>query len=897
MLNRLKNLFSPPDEAESRSNNADRNMQRPDLAKESVTHKEQGDAHLMEGRLDEAKVCYQQAIGLNPSYAKAHSNLGFILKEQGNYGEAERCLQTALSIDPAIADAHYMLGTILKARGQLEEAVQHFRKALELDPDHLFAYRDLCYALFQHGKIDEAKEVIATGIAHHPGIADYHYYLGNIYSHAGEFDKAIDSYRTALSIQPAFAGAHFNLGVAQQQQGKPGDAAASYRKAIAVSPDFADAHFNLGIVLFKEQRLLPEAEACFRRVLEINPDHADAHYNLGNILKELGRLTEAEASYRRTLQIKPGHADAHLNLGNIFLTLDRLDEAETCYRRALQTAPDSAEAHSNLGNVLKEMGRLDDAEASYRRALQVNPELAEVYSNLGATLGTMGRQDEAIACCQRALQLKPLLVEAYTNLGAAQQALSRFVEAEASYRRALQINPNLPDAHSNLAGTLREMGRLAEAEASYRQAIQKTPSHAIANSSLLFLYSYHALLDPHEYLAQARKWELACIPEQDRQLARHRIFRPPPLDGRRLKVGYVSGDFRQHAVSYFIEQLFTHHDRARVELFAYSNSVIQDTVTGRLQALAEHWINITAMGDAQARDRIGADGIDVLIDLSGHTEGNRLGILARRAAPVQAYYLGYFASTGLSEMDYWIGDEIVTPPETDSHFSEQVWRLPRVSWSYDGKDAPPPSWKPASDGAVCVGSFNQLSKLTTTTLALWAKILHALPEGRLLLKTKELADINNRHRILNALAGLGVSPNRIELQDSSITPSWGEHMAFYNRLDIVLDPVGAMGGVTSTCDALWMGAPVITLEGDRVASRATAALLNAIGHPEWIAHSEAEYLDKAVSLARDVEQRKALRSSQRDLMARSPLCDAKDLAMNLENAYVEMFNRWLNKNR
>ena len=235
---------------------------------------------------------------------------------------------------------------------------------------------------------------------------------------------------------------------------------------------------------------------------------------------------------------------------------------------------------------------------------------------------------------------------------------------------------------------------------------------------------------PQKYLIQARKWEHACLPKQDRQAARNRVFQRAPLAGRRLRVGYVSGDFRQHAVSYFIEQLFTHHDRKRVELFAYSNSVIQDAVTIRLHALAEHWVQITGMNDTVARDRIEADGIDVLIDLSGHTSGNRMGVFALRAAPVQAYYLGYFASTGLTEMDYWIGDEIVTPPETDSHFSEQVWRLPRVWVSYKTiADAPDPDWCPATDGSVWVGSFNNLGKLTPKTLALWPRCSTLFQKG------------------------------------------------------------------------------------------------------------------------------------------------------------------------
>jgi predicted O-linked N-acetylglucosamine transferase (SPINDLY family) len=400
--------------------------------------------------------------------------------------------------------------------------------------------------------------------------------------------------------------------------------------------------------------------------------------------------------------------------------------------------------------------------------------------------------------------------------------------------------------------------------------------------------------DSAAYLALARGWEQACVPEAERLAAKGRRFRRAPLAGRRLRVGYVSGDFREHAVSYFVEQLFARHDRAKLELFAYSAHVRQDAVTARLQALAEHWVHVAGKCDAVVRDRIEADAIDVLIDLSGHTADNRLGVFARRAAPVQVHYLGYFASTGLTEMDYWIGDGILTPAATDAQFSERVWRLPRVWMSYAGKaDAPVPDWRPAEDGAVWLGSFNNLGKMTPATLALWAQVLHALPQGRLFLKSRNLADSDWRQRILGSFAAHGIAGARIELQDGSATPGWSEHMACYNRLDIALDPVGAIGGATTTCDALWMAVPVVGLVGDRTASRMTASMLDAIGHPEWIAQTQVEYIAKVVALARDVNQRKALRTSQRAEMAASPLCDPESLAGALEQAYVAMYECWL----
>ena len=495
--------------------------------------------------------------------------------------------------------------------------------------------------------------------------------------------------------------------------------------------------------------------------------------------------------------------------------------------------------------------------------------------------------------CRQVLNADPMHFDALHLLGVITNQSGDGERDIGLIGNAIQQNPQHPYAHNNLGLALEAQGKLDEAMASYRRALEVKPDYAQAYSNLLLLHAYHATLEPAAYLLLARGWELACVPALEREVAGKRSFKCPPLAGRRLKIAYVSGDFRQHAVSYFIEQLFACHDRARVELYAYSTDGTRDAITERIQAMVEHWLPVAGLSDTALRERIEADGIDVLIDLSGHTAHNRLGVFARRAAPVQVHYLGYFASTGLSEMDYFIGDAVLTPPEMDKHFTEQVWRLPRIRASYDGKaDAPKPDWRPDPAGTIRVGSFSNLGKLTTETFALWSKVLHALPHGQLLLKTKELTDAGNRQRILDAMAAQGIPPERIELQSSEITPGWREHMAYYNRLDIALDPVGAHGGYTTSCDALWMGVPVITLEGDRMATRMTASILSAIGHPEWIAHSEADYVDKVVALARDVEQRQALRSLQRERMAGSSLCDAKGLASRLEDSYCEMFERW-----
>jgi len=545
---------------------------------------------------------------------------------------------------------------------------------------------------------------------------------------------------------------------------------------------------------------------------------------------------------------------------------------------------------NNLGLALHALGDLDDAVACFCRALQVEPTYADAHVNLGSALQDRAQVAEAVASYRRALEIEPEDARAHVNLGNALQDLGQLQQAAASYRRALEVRPDFAEAHSNLGNVLADLGEFDSATASYRRAVEIKPDLAEAHSSLLCLMTYRGSVPVAEYLLEARQWETRALPRAALESPPRRDFKRRPLANRRLRVGYVSGDFRLHPVSYFVKQLLEHHDRARIELFAYPTSSMRDRTTEQLQRLTEHWHPLVSLNDETARQRIEADEIDVLIDLCGHTMHNRLGVFARRAAPVQAHYLGYFGSTGLTEMDYWIGDDFLTPSWMDSHFSERVWRLPRVWISYGGKaDAPVPAWQPSEDGALWLGSFNNLGKLTPVTLALWAEVLHALPRAKLLLKTKDLADANNRRRILDAMAVHGISPDRIELQDSRATPVWSAHMAYYDRLDVALDPVGGMGGATTTCDALWMGAPVIALEGDRVASRMTASLLDAVGRPKWIARSEAEYIDKAVALARNVDERKALRSSQRARMAASPLCDARGLAASLEAAYFEMF--------
>jgi len=729
----------------------------------------------------------------------------------------------------------------------------------------------------------------ATASTFVPPTADQLVQAGLTHHQAGELTLANEAYQQALQLSPKHPDALHLLGMIAHEIGDHALAAELIGMALQVNPQMPIYLCNLGSVL-QAQGQFDEAIACLRKAIIIQPDHAIFHYNLGHALQAHGQLRAAVESYRTALTLAPNHLETLSNLGHTLRALGEIEPAIEVYRQAIALAPDFAEMHFNLGVAFSAQGEFDAAIQSYREAIRLSANYAQAFCNLGAALLAQNKYEESVLNYQHAIMINPELSEAHYNLGIALQAQDKLEAAVASFRKTLDLQPQFVECLCNLGNALRAQGHLNEAIECYQKALAIKPDYANAYSNLLFLLSYHATTSPLDYLNQARGWEQACIPATIRKAAREKQFNRPSLCGRRLKVGYVSGDFRKHAVSYFIEQIFAHHDRAKLEVFAYSNNRSSDEVTERLKTLAEHWIPIANLSDAELCELMEVEQLDVLIDLSAHSAHNRLGVFARRAAPAQATYL-YFASTGLSEMDYWIGDEVLTPPALNDQFSETVWRLARVWLSYKTiADAPAPNWRPAGDGTIWLGSFNNLGKITPFTLQLWARILHALPEGRLLLKNKELADAGNQQRIFNELTSLGISSDRIELQPGS---NWSDYMAQHDRLDIALDPVGAHGGGTSTCDALWMGVPVIHRAGDHVGSRFAASILSAIGQSEWVAQSEAEYVEKTIALARNVELRKQLRFAQRNKMSSSPLCDAHGLARSLEEAYHGMYTRWL----
>jgi len=548
---------------------------------------------------------------------------------------------------------------------------------------------------------------------------------------------------------------------------------------------------------------------------------------------------------------------------------------------------DFGEAQNNLGTALQKQGRLDEAVASYRQALLLTPEDADAHRNLGNALQHQEKFDEAVASYLTAISLKPNHPETHSNLGTVFHQLGKFEEAVSSYRQALLLKPDYAEAYNNLGSALQNLDRTEEAVACYERALSFKPDFPEAYSNLLCIHASTRDISPEEERRLATKWECTVLSVAERAAARNRKFSRPPRIGRKLRLGIVSAEIGNHAVAEFVEPFLEQVDRNRFEVTLFPTRLNNDFRALRMKAMADDFVPLVGLSDAHAAEAIRSAAIDVLMDTTGHTQNCRLGISAHRAAPVQITYVGYWGTTGLTEMDWIVGDRNF-PPHFAEHFSEDIWRLHRSAVCYRGdRSLPNTNWKPDSDGAVWLGSFNRYKKIREATLGLWAKVMNAVPESKLLLEDRAADDSCNHQRIVDTLALYGVAGERIFFEP--FVSGHVRHMVLYDRLDIALDTIPFNSGTTG-CDALWMGVPLVTIEGDTSAGRIAGGYLQSLGKPEWIAHSEDEYVAIVARLARDVEGRKALRPIQRELMANSELCDSTSLANALQDAFEQMFD-------
>ena len=603
---------------------------------------------------------------------------------------------------------------------------------------------------------------------------------------------------------------------------------------------------------------------------------------------QAGQLSQADALYRQILAREPKHADALHHLGLIAHQGGR-NEAVDLIRQAIALRPNFPQAFNNLGNVLREKGKPQEAIVAYRQAIARKSNYAEAYSNLGNALKDTGQVSEAIAAYHRAIALKPNYPGAYSNLGNALRDSGQGDEAIAAFGQAIALKPDYAEAFNNLGNALKDVGQVDEAIAAYRRAIEFRPGYSDAHSNLLHTLHYQPGYDPQSIAREHSCWNRQHAEPLKQFILPHAN---DPNPDRRLRIGYVSPDLRQHSVAYFLENLLAHHDAESVEVTCYSDVVRPDATTARLKKLSAQWCDIAGLNDAQVEQRVREDGIDILVDLAGHTANNRLLLFARKPAPVQVTYLGYPDSTGLRTMDYRLTDAYADPPGIRVESStEQLVRLPGTFLCYRPSDVSPQVGPVAAlgNGHVTFGSFNALAKVNAPLVAMWSKILDQVPKSRLILKGRGLGSATAQQHILELFVAHDIGPDRVEMV--GWIASKAEHLQLYNRIDIALDTF-PYHGATTTCEAMWMGVPVITLAGKAHVSRVGVSLLSNVGMPDLIADSQDGYVRVASELAGDVARLGQLRSTLRQQMQQSPLMDAPRFARNVEAAYRQMWQTW-----
>jgi len=599
-----------------------------------------------------------------------------------------------------------------------------------------------------------------------------------------------------------------------------------------------------------------------------------------------GRLADAEAVCRKLLQARPRDPEVLHLLSRITRAAGNPLIAEAFARRAIKEHPDEANYHRSLGKALQAQGKLDQAVTSYEHTLELAPTMLKAYVNLGTALREKGEPARANAYLRRALELAPDDAAAHLELGLTLQDQFEYLAAEQSFVRAVDLAPTNPATHVCLAGNHLNQGRVDEAVTGFREALAMDEGCAETHSSVLFAMHYLESHSREDLFAEAKAWGTRHAASLGAQVPPH-LNDPDP--DRRLRIGYVSGDFHRHPVGYFLEAALRAHDKENFEIYCYSSHRSADDLTKRLMEAADKSRLLAGIDDQLSADAIRRDNIDILIDLSGHTGWHRLLLFARRPAPVQVSWIGYFDTTGLSGIDYIVLDRHICPPGDERFYTEKVLRLPETYLCYSPQATievgPPPA---LANDYITFGCFNKVAKINDKVMALWAQILQTVPDSQLYLKDVPFTEPLICERWRQRFADFGVAPERLRFLGR--TP-YDEHQQAYRQIDIALDPFPFNGG-TTTVEALWMGVPVITLAGDHFVSRMGVSHLNGVGLPELIATSPDEYVAKAVELARDLPRLSTLRAGLRQRMTDSPLCDGASFTRGLENAYRTVWRAW-----
>ncbi|MEY2930438.1 MAG: hypothetical protein RL033_1187 [Pseudomonadota bacterium] len=807
--------------------------------------------------------------------------------------------------------------------GDWAAAASHYLDVLRQVPERLEALEGLGLAALQGDRPGEARQWLERALLQSPDNARVLSNLGIALGRTGELEAAIQSYQRAHELDPKDARVLVNLARSERQAQRPEAAISRFRRALELAPDSAEIWSMLSNSL-REQRQLGDALSAARSALGKNPWLPDAHLNEGAALHLLGRVGEAIVSYFvaslqpeartaalgnlrlavaeatkeelallpavclvRDLLREPGNAARLLELGRLLQRQQRPAGAIRCFEQALQLQPEAAAARE-LSELLWQHGHAPQATTCLLRAIELEPETASAYRRLGEFLARQDANRHREERLQRVLERCPDDLLALVNLGAAAQRRGFAVEGARLQRRAIGLDPSCLEAHLNLGSALSDQGLADEAVAVYRNALRTAPRSWPLYSNLLFTlhmdrqHSREAIFAEHCAFGR----ELAASVAQVLP-ARPLLHATEPE--RRLRVGYVSPDFRNHPVAHFIEPVLREHDPSQVEVFCYSDVEHPDSVTARLSQLVTRFTPCAGIKHAALLERIRDDQVDILVDLAGHTGRNRLPVFAARACPVQVSWLGYFDTTGVDAIDYRIADAHSVTPADEAFFVEEVLRLPRSANCYLPPAGPEPSSAPClENGYVTFGCFNNPMKVGREVVAVFGELLRRLPTSHLMFKYSAFNDPHRRARYLSWLGEEGIAAERIHFEGPSPLPLF---LQAFDKIDIALDPF-PYSGETTALHTLWMGVPLVVLGGPSLVERLASRVLSICGHDEWITRSREDYVRVALELASDPLRLDGLRRELRAGLSASPLLDHRGVTRELEAAYRGMWRRW-----
>ncbi|MBF0224939.1 MAG: tetratricopeptide repeat protein [Desulfobacterales bacterium] len=735
------------------------------------------------------------------------------------------------------------------------------------------------FDFYTNGAYDKAENIASILLNVYPNHSDSLHLMGVIAYQRQQFEKAETYIKKSIDAYQKNTFSHYNLGLVYEKIEKFDDAALCYKTAIELMPDYIDAIKRL-INLYKKLEKKEDLLFWQKKLLEQNRENALINHEIGETLFDLGDFKEAINYYQACSKINPKNANALNNIGNCYYILEKFEEALNYYKISLELLPDNPVCNNNIGNALQKLGRFDEAVFHYKKALKLNPEYSEAYNNIGNIFQNKGKLNQALYYYQKALDLKSDNPEVLSNMGVAFLEQGKLQKAFSYFQSSVKIKPDFVKAYNNMGNTLKDEGKIDESIYFYKIALKIKPDYFEAHSNLLFAMQHMDKAKNTDIFMESQNWNKKyadTVPKYKHTKLEE--FHTP------IKIGYISPDFKQHSVSFFFLPILLGHNKNEFEIYCYSDTKKNDHVTEKIKSLCHHFKIILGMSDDSVSNIIYQDKIDILVDIAGHTANNRLLVFARKPSPIQVTWLGYPDTTGLTSIDYRLTDNICDPVgDSDQFHSERLIRLEDGFLCYMPiDDAPDVSMPPfMNNNFITFGSFNNLPKITQTTISVWSSILNRLPNSILILKSRQFEDELIKNRYLNFFSNYGIDPKRIFLMPRS--KNIKEHLAYYNKIDIGLDTF-PYNGTTTTFEALWMGVPVITLKGNRHAARVGASILSRINLCELISKTQEEYIDKAVNLATNKKKLVDLKKSIRSIIRNSPLYKQESFAKKIENTY------------